>query len=219
MALRAKRNPACLALSFVAFVSFVVQIFLRSQPTPELGIIHQITLIIGANGFPGDNEQLNGPTMKSAAPRRWFGLLWVASFAMLPAVQSHARPVHPFESKLEVTPEEGPLDPLVEKRYTPQFAKCQNHAQITSDIAACFEAEFRRQDARLNQAWKATLARLPTTVHASLLAAQRRWVAERDPFCRNDSDGFAGGTIAPVVYVSCRVELTIRRTIWLENLR
>jgi hypothetical protein len=51
LALRAKRNRACLALSFVAFVAFVVQIFLRSQPTPELGIIHQIALIVGATGF------------------------------------------------------------------------------------------------------------------------------------------------------------------------
>jgi uncharacterized protein YecT (DUF1311 family) len=157
--------------------------------------------------------------MKSAAPRLWIRLLCVASFAMLPAVQSYAQPVHPFEYKLEVTPEEGPLDPLVERRYTPKFAECQNRAQITSDNAACFEAEFRRQDARLNQAWGATLARLPTTVHGSLLTAQRQWIAERDPFCRKDSDGFAGGTIAPVVYVSCRVELTIRRTMWLESLR
>jgi hypothetical protein len=51
-----------------------------------------------------------------------------------------------------------------------------------------------------------------------LLNAQRKWIAARDPFCKAIADGFKGGTIAPVVYSDCRVEQTIRRTIWLEGL-
>ena len=122
----------------------------------------------------------------------------------------------PFEYKLEVTPEEGPVDPAIEGRYTKEFDDCQKRAQITQENAACLEAEFIRQDAALNKAWKAALGRLPAATHTPLLTAQRKWIAARDPFCRADADG--GGTIAPVVYVDCRVELTIRRTIWLEHL-
>jgi uncharacterized protein YecT (DUF1311 family) len=122
----------------------------------------------------------------------------------------------PFEYKLEVTPEEGPVDDVIESRYSKLFADCQERAQVTQENAACFEAEFIRQDAALNKAWKAALGRLPAATHTPLLAAQRKWIAARDPFCRADAAG--GGTIAPVEYVSCRVELTIRRTIWLEHL-
>jgi uncharacterized protein YecT (DUF1311 family) len=62
------------------------------------------------------------------------------------------------------------------------------------------------------------LNRLPAATHAGLLAAQRKWLAARDPFCIADVEGFGSGTIAPVAYVDCRVELTIRRTMWLEQL-
>ena len=150
------------------------------------------------------------------AAMRWFASLIVATVFVAACDTADAQKSDPFEYKLEMTPEEGPVDKAVESRYTKLFADCQEKAQITEENAACFEAEFIRQDAALNQAWKATLGRLPDAMHKPLLAAQRKWIAARDPFCRADSDG--GGTIAPVEYSNCRVELTIRRTIWLENL-
>ena len=130
-----------------------------------------------------------------------------------------AAPADRFAYRLFVTEEQDPVDPAVNARYTRAFAACQDKAQITSENAACFEAEFARQDAALNAAWKGAFARVTGPDHARLLAAQRAWLAGRDPFCRKDSDAFSGGTIAPVIYSSCRVELTIRRTIWLERLR
>jgi uncharacterized protein YecT (DUF1311 family) len=38
-------------------------------------------------------------------------------------------------------------------------------------------------------------------------------------FCKSKAAEFSGGTIAPVVYLDCRVEQTIRRTMWLSALR
>lgn len=67
--------------------------------------------------------------------------------------------------------------------------KVQKRAQITQENAACLEAEFIRQDAALNKAWKAALARLPAATHTPLLTAQRQWIAARDPFCRADKVG------------------------------
>ncbi len=123
-----------------------------------------------------------------------------------------------FAYKLEMTPEEGQVDPAIGKRYTPEFARCQRRAVVTYENAACFEAEFARQDAELNQAWKITFHRVSMEQRGPLLNAQRKWIAQRDPFCDNVADEFKGGTIAPDVYSSCRVEQTIRRTIWLEAL-
>jgi len=130
-----------------------------------------------------------------------------------------AASANPFAYTLQITPEDGSVPPAIDHRFTKAFAACQQHAETTPDNAQCFVAEFARQDAALNRTWKATLARVPAAEHAPLIQAQRQWVATRDPFCKGQSDQFSGGTIAPVVYVDCRVELTIRRTIWLELLR
>lgn len=124
----------------------------------------------------------------------------------------------PFAYAMKMTPEEGQTDPAIERHYTAQFSRCQKAAVTTREEAACFESEFRRQDAALNRAWKETNRRLKAAAHGPLLAAQRKWISERDPFCKSIADGFKGGTIAPVVYSNCRVEQTIRRTMWLEGL-
>ncbi|GAA0326954.1 hypothetical protein GCM10009087_41500 [Sphingomonas oligophenolica] len=125
---------------------------------------------------------------------------------------------NPFAYTMKMTPEEGQIDPAIEKHYTVEFDRCQKAAVITRENAACFDAEFTRQDTALNRIWKETNRRLKAAAHGPLLAAQRKWISERDPFCRSIADGFKGGTIAPVVYSNCRVEQTIRRTIWLEGL-
>lgn len=158
-------------------------------------------------------------SMPYAAFKTGLSLLLASMLCVVLGSAAAAQASAPFAYKMYVTPEAGPEDPVVERRYTPEFAACQGKAQITRESAQCFEDEFDRQDARLNQAWKAALVRLPKSAHPALLAAQRRWIAKREPFCKTESDGYAGGTIAPVVYSSCRVELTIRRTIWLEGLR
>lgn len=140
-------------------------------------------------------------------------------FIAMLAVPATAQAADRFADPLYVTAEEDQVDPAVNARYTPAFAACQNRAEITSDNDACFVAEFVRQDAVLNHVWKMAFARITGSDHTRLLAAQRAWLAARDPFCRKTADAFSGGTIMPVVYSSCRVELTIRRALWLERLR
>lgn len=141
-----------------------------------------------------------------------------AGLTLLACAQPVIAAPDPFAYTMMVTPEEGPLDPLVQSSYTQAFAQCQDAAQITSDNAACFEAEFTRQDQRLNVAWVAAFRATVPAKRAALRQAQRLWAASRDPFCRKESDGYAGGTIAPVIWSGCRVELTIRRTLWLEHI-
>lgn len=143
------------------------------------------------------------------------GIFLAAATLALPAL---AEVSSPFAYRMVMTPEEGPLDPAVEGRYTSAFAACQNTAQTTSDNAACFVDEFSRQDKALNKAWQSVFPSIPAQQRPLLRSAQRRWIAERDPFCRKQSNGFSGGTIVPVIYVSCRAEQTIRRTLWLEKL-
>ncbi|MBU6268501.1 MAG: DUF1311 domain-containing protein [Sphingomonadales bacterium] len=124
----------------------------------------------------------------------------------------------PFAYTLAITPVEGPVDNGVEARYTRAHATCKDHAQGTNETAKCFVAEFARQDGALNRQWAKTLARVPAPQRPALRAAQRRWVSQRDPFCDAVYKSFDGGTFAPIAYADCRVELTIRRTMWLEQL-
>jgi uncharacterized protein YecT (DUF1311 family) len=149
---------------------------------------------------------------------RYLCLLLSLSAASLGA-PTQAEPGDPFAYRMEVTPEDGTVNPQIDRRYTAAFTACQAHANGSSANAQCFVAEFDRQDAALNRTWKATLGRLPSATHQPLKEAQRKWIAARDPFCKARSDDFSGGTIAPIIYVNCRVELTIRRSMWLERLR
>ena len=147
------------------------------------------------------------------------GGLSAAMLVGLFGASPRAAPRDPFAYKMQITPEDGSVDPAIDRRHTTTFAACQRRAVSTPDNANCFEAEFVRQDVVLNRTWKATLDRLPVAEHKPLIEAQRKWVAARDPFCKDRSDEFSGGSIAPIIYVDCRVELTIRRSIWLEHLR
>jgi uncharacterized protein YecT (DUF1311 family) len=145
--------------------------------------------------------------------------LAIAFAGLLVSVPGHASKPDPFAYKFVMTPEEGPLDTAIEKRYTAAFNRCQKVAVSTQANVACFADEFRRQDKTLNHVWTVTLGRVSSNVRGRLRAAQRQWVAKRDPFCKSKADEFVGGTIQPVIYVDCRVEQTIRRTIWLSALR
>lgn len=122
-----------------------------------------------------------------------------------------------FAYTMRMTPEEGPVDPAIQRHYTPQWKTCQDQAPAATDNAACFQAEFQRQDARLNQAWTSALRRVPGARHRALLLAQRRWIAARDPFC-TDSTKELRGSLTQLAFLDCRVEQTIRRTIWLDGL-
>ena len=120
--------------------------------------------------------------------------------------------------RLGMTPEEGPLDPAVQARYTPALKTCQDRAATTDENARCFAAEAQRQDAALNQAWRRVWTPLPAARKAELLANQRKWIAARDPFCTRVADEFAGGTIHSLIWFSCNAEQSIRRSLWLEKL-
>jgi len=153
-------------------------------------------------------------------PRRTcLELLLAGSFGSWLPTALHAETTGRFAYKWVMLREQDQVDPAVERRTTPQAVACSKRAKVTYEIADCEEAEFRRQDAILNRTWRIVLKRLPSAWHPQLLIAQREWIAKRDPACRALVDDQQLGTIAPIAYSSCRREQTVRRTIWLENLR
>ena len=138
---------------------------------------------------------------------------------ILLAVPTYASQTDPFAYKFVLTPEEGPVDAEVERRYTAAFNRCQKAADATNANVACFGDEFIRQDKTLNRVWRTVFDHMSPNKRGRLRAAQRQWAIQRDPYCKSKAAEFSGGTIAPVVYLDCRVEQTIRRTMWLSALR
>ena len=108
------------------------------------------------------------------------------------------------------------LDP-VEARYTPAYDKClaAPAGQSTMGMIDCTGAELQIQDARLNAAYRKTMASLNARQKTKLQAAQRAWVSFRDPECASYEDE-DWGTISRINASACVLRMTVQRTMDLE---
>lgn len=104
-----------------------------------------------------------------------------------------------------------------EINLTKQFSVCMDKADgVTQNMVECIDAEIKRQDARLNKAYKALVADLNPERKKQLLEAQRAWLKFRDTNCAFYFDP-EGGTIARVQAVDCLMTMTASRAKELEN--
>ena len=90
--------------------------------------------------------------------------------------------------------------------------------QHAAGMTECITTETQRQDARLNKAYKALMAELPSLRKKQLQEAQRAWIKFRDTNCAfyDDPDG---GTLARVNANACMMTATAERASELERLR
>ena len=104
---------------------------------------------------------------------------------------------------------------------------CSN-PQNQSTMNRCAFLDFEAADAELNAIWpaarkaNATFAEyLPDNLKAdekALLEAQRAWITFRDAHCASIALPNIGGTIYPLIYNSCRADVTRQRTEQLREL-
>lgn len=112
----------------------------------------------------------------------------------------------------------------VEQRYTSTFNRCMASGAaaqgMTYAVRGCLAAETRVHDAKLNQAYKMVMGRLPANRHEGLRASERAWIKVRDAGCAKQSteDGL-GGDMAIEMEDQCVLDETIKRTIYLEQYR
>jgi uncharacterized protein YecT (DUF1311 family) len=100
-----------------------------------------------------------------------------------------------------------------------QYSNCMDRSGgVTVNMLDCIAAETDRQDTRLNNAYKRTMASLNATRKKQLQEVQRIWIRYRDANCDFYADP-NGGTIATVNSNSCYMEATAERATELENLR
>lgn len=84
-------------------------------------------------------------------------------------------------------------------------------AGVDASIADCSEAEIARQDKLLNTAYKELIGRSDADSKAALQKAERAWIAFRDAQCDYEYKQEGGGTLARVLFSSCRLNFTIER--------
>lgn len=109
------------------------------------------------------------------------------------------------------------IDP--EKEYTPAYDRCLNSGDaikgVTVAMAGCTHEELAKQDARLNRAYKAAMAKRSKAEQAKLRTAQRAWIKRRDAECQED---LTGGTIDMLNVSGCHLSMTTVRAVELERM-
>ncbi len=102
---------------------------------------------------------------------------------------------------------------------TKQFSICLDKADgVTADMLDCIGSETKRQDTRLNKAYKEVMAQLSPARNKELQAAQRAWIKFRDANCNFYADP-DGGTMATVSSNDCFMSATASRAKELENFK
>lgn len=99
------------------------------------------------------------------------------------------------------------------------YAQCERSTGgVTTAIRSCAADELRRQDARLNAAYRKLAALLTPAERPLLVTAQRAWLVFRDKDCAFQAGREAGGTLAAVIADGCVLEATAGRAATLERL-
>ena len=84
------------------------------------------------------------------------------------------------------------------------------------ELLQCAAGIGDREDARLNRAYKAALARLTPPRQQALRVSQRRWIKDRDAQCQAEFDG--GGAQAGIYGTACVARVTHDRALELEQI-
>jgi len=91
----------------------------------------------------------------------------------------------------------------------PSYDACISAAAgATPAMQDCMDSEYHYQDGRLNDAYKAAMAKLDETQKNALRDQQRKWVADRDEKCFYDPDSGQAGRLDAA---ECRLEMTTKR--------
>ncbi len=99
----------------------------------------------------------------------------------------------------------------------PALTRCLETALATHDQLDCLRAAKAREDARLNRAYRAALARIEAERRPQLREVQRLWIRYRDARCRFFYHRYSGSS-GLLDVEQCLLDETRRRADELERL-
>lgn len=98
-----------------------------------------------------------------------------------------------------------------EDGYSEAYITCMSESDgVTVSMLDCISSEFKQQDARLNQNYKAATQALMPAQQTHLRDAQRFWIKFRDTDCALLGN-LTGGTIDGLNQASCFLDMTKKR--------
>lgn len=96
-------------------------------------------------------------------------------------------------------------------KLSTQYSTCMDKSDgVTTKMNACISAEIKRQDVRLNKAYKTLSTSLTSIRKKQLQEVQRTWIKYRDQNCNFYVDP-DGGSLARVSGGICLMEMTANR--------
>jgi len=94
--------------------------------------------------------------------------------------------------------------PVVGEHFTPLACSGKPAKRSTLQMEGCAEHELLALDRRVNAQNRRIFAALTTRAgRRAFVTANASWVAFRHAACTAATDNYAGGSIAPLVYVEC----------------
>ncbi len=99
---------------------------------------------------------------------------------------------------------------------TAQLDPCDSN-QPQSALTRCNAERLEGWDRLLNEVYQRVIGTLDATQEENLRQAQRAWITYRDLTCGMERARYEGGSIAPMIELTCLTRLTERRTRDLEE--
>ena len=103
------------------------------------------------------------------------------------------------------------LSARAESQTSKELESCMDKVDLgamkNSQWAACYGEELKRQDARLNDAYRFVQRNVPVEAKDALVKAQRSWIAFRDNWCGYEA-ALPYAPSGEVNRLACLVELT-----------
>ncbi|WP_321870958.1 lysozyme inhibitor LprI family protein [Burkholderia ubonensis] len=89
---------------------------------------------------------------------------------------------------------------------------CANDAATQTNMDECIGHNLKASDRKLNETYRALLAKVSSEGSNQLRKSQRAWIAWRDAQCEFNTMGTRGGSINSSMYARCIDELTRDQT-------
>jgi uncharacterized protein YecT (DUF1311 family) len=92
------------------------------------------------------------------------------------------------------------------------FLMCgKTFAQTQAQMNQMADANYKKADKELNKVYKQLISLLDDEEKQLLIKAEREWLKYRDSHCAFESKQFEGGSMMPLINLSCLEECTKNR--------
>lgn len=104
-----------------------------------------------------------------------------------------------------------------ESSISAEYDACRKNAVSTLDIQQCIAMEFKKQDARLNRAYRELVASISGERARQLLEVQRAWIKFKEANCEFYLAA-GGGSLAAMQAATCKLNATAARASEIEDM-